>query len=190
MLIKYKKATMESTKEDFLKSYCKGSYFKIKPNNKKVYSFLEKTFNCKIKNAYNLLDSNKESIGLVFCKILNSEEIGGVQISYIPLGEDGFYNENDIKIIFNGTFKNKEIDSDNNVWYYESKNIPEKLKSNFNLVEVVSNKDNCRYTAIEQIKGKKAAPKIIVRLSNAIKEVYEEDLGITAAFNPITFSDI
>ncbi len=182
MLIRYKK----SSRKKYLESYEKGSYFKIKPNNKKVYSFLEKEFNSKIKNVYNLLDPYGESIGLVCCKLINTEEIGGVQVIFLPLGENGFYDLNNMDIYFDGCFKNIDVDNQN-FWHYENGEFP--LNDKLKISEILS-LDNKKYCVVERIHGKKAAPKIIVKLSEIIRNMYKNDFGIMSAFNPITFDDI
>lgn len=167
--------------------YDKGSFFKIKPNNKRVYSLLEKMLKCKVKNAYNLLDCNGESVGILCCKIINTESLGGVQVIFLPLGEDGFYDLDTQLICFNACFKNLSIENDN-FWYYESNEIPSYLKESFKYSDVLCG--DKKYTVLSLVKGKKAAPKIIVRTSNAIKSFYENEFGITSAFNTISFNDI
>ena len=180
MLIKYKVSN-----SSVLSSYSKGSYFKIKPNNKKVYEYIQKHLKCNVKNIYNLLDYNSESIGLVCCKIINESSLGGIQVVFIPLGEDGFYDVSNVSILYNALFKYKE---DLDAWYYEDKNVPTSLKEFLEAAEVLSN-DNVCYSIVKSIKGKSAAPKIIMRISNKIKEYYTS-LGITTAYNNITASDI
>jgi len=193
MLIKTKKASKYSyiTNDDFSKIAFTGAE-KINPNNKQVYSFLEKATQSKVKNAYNLCDQYGETLGILFCRVINTNEFGGISISYLPLGEDGFYDVSSIFSVYNAVFKYKDLCQDTNegdFWHYEEENLPNNINQALELEEFVSN-DKTKYHIVKSIKGSQAAPKLIVRLSNLIKSIYSEDLKITKAFNAITFSDL
>lgn len=184
-LVKYKRSST-----DLIPRYS-GNSDKLKPNNKRIYSYLEKTSNCKIKNAYNLYDQNGETIGIVFCRIINSNNFGGISVTFMPLGEDGFYDPSSTKEIYNAVFKYQDLkDNFGDFWFYENpSSIPTSIKSSMEMDEVMS-KDNSKLLVLRNIKGSKAAPKIITKLSSLVKSFYSSDLKISKAFNDITYNDL
>lgn len=168
-----------------------GSFEKLKPNNKRIYSYLEKTSNCKIKNAYNLYDSNNETLGIVFSRVVNTDSYGGISVSFMPLGEDGYYAPDQTREIYKAVFKYQTPkDNFGDFWFYENpESIPSSIKSSTDLEEI-THKDNSRYLTLKNIKGSKAAPKIITKLSSLVKSFYKNDLKIDRAFNDITYNDL
>lgn len=179
MLIKYKKS---SALENY--SY---SYDKIKPNNKKVYAYLERISKCRIKNAYNLLDKNNETLGIVFCRLINSEKIAGVSVTFLPISSSGYYDDSNSSDIFAATFCYRAaLDSEQGFWYFENSSVPSDIQTDLDVHSFTSS-DSETYNIIRHIKEADAAPKILTRLSRSIKNFYKNSLKIDRAFNDITF---
>lgn len=188
MLLKFKKSNLSFnyiTNNTILSSYNRGSFEKLNPNNKKRYSYLESISNCKVKNAYNLFDENGETIGIVFCKLLDSNNFGGIKISFIPLGQDGYYDKNNVIDLFDGSFEYKESyinNTDKSHWKISVNESIKHLSSIFSFDNYL-NKDGSSYKILNNITGKQAAHKIIFKLADLCKSIYEKDLFINKAYN-------
>jgi len=189
MLIKIKKASQKwfHTKVEELKRYS-GNYDKISPNNKKVISYISNIAKSKIKNAYNLYDSNQDTLGILFCKLLYKDNLGGIELCFLPIGSDGFYNENSCKTIYNAVFKFEKTPKES-YWSYTDSAIPHELKSSLEVQEFNSS-DNKLLYRLSNIVDDIAAPRIIIKLSDLVERIYNKDFGITKAYNKISFDDL
>lgn len=189
MLIKFKKSSKNlfHIKSETLQRYS-GQYDKISPNNKKVIAYLSNLAGCKIKNAYNLYDSNQETLGILFCKLLYKNSLGGIELCFLPLGSDGFYTETSCQTLYNAVFK-FETNLDKPYWTYTDSFIPDDLRTSIEVQEFTSSDDKLKYR-LSNIEDEIAAPKIIIRLSDLVERIYNTDFGITKAYNKISFDDL